>query len=263
MSFLKKLFNKTLFKGSSTATESLTTPSLVTNLALASQIPPQYLPLWELQNKRQLLEVKIGKANRTYQTMIIALDIERGLLWLDDLFPLQLLLEIGDTITLRHHRHGEQLIIEANVLALGRQYGASGLAISLPKTTSYSPRRVHPRYAVTAPSPLMAKIRTLGQDPCSGTLQDISIGGMRLQVPGNMLAQLRHGALIPLCEIPLSKELQLRCRARICSFKISRDPFRSTHISLEFIDLNAEKKQQLSYFLQGSHQPQTTAEHAA
>lgn len=261
MSFLKKLFRKTTVKDTLKDTPAPST--LLTNLALASQIPERYLPLWDLQKKRQLLEVRLGSANRLYQTMIIALDIERGLLWLDDLFPQQLLVEAGDKITLRHHRNGEQLVIEARVLALGKQYGASGLAIVLPETLNYTPRRAAPRYALTEQDSVIVKIRTLGQEPCFGSLQDISTGGLRLQVPGNILAQLRHGALIPLCEVNLDKGLQLRCRARVCAFKINRAPFRSTHISLEFVDLDADKKQQLKQFFQGANQTHAKAEYAA
>ena len=97
MSFLDKLFKK----GFRQSTPAKITGSnlLITdqdNLSLASRIPDHYLPLWELQKQRQLLEVKIGSASRVYQSMILAIDIERGLLWLDDLFPQQHMLDAGD-----------------------------------------------------------------------------------------------------------------------------------------------------------------------
>lgn len=262
MSFLDKLFKRgTRLSGSSqTADATQITP----------QIPEHYLPLLELQNQRQLLEVKITGSSRIYQSMILAIDAERGLLWLDDVFPQQLLLDTGDEITLRHHRNGEQLVIRAPVVAMGSNYDASGFAITLPEFVYYQPRRSSPRYIIGHQSPLSVKIRTLGQEPSYGTLQDISTGGLRLIVAGNMLAHLRHDALLPLCEVDISDELQIRCRARICAFRIGRSPYRHTQISLEFIDLEEETRAKLGRFLRDSqlstgefYAPQSISAHAA
>lgn len=278
MLFLKNLFAKATAKTRTTATaksaafnpQPSTTPnaSLSTGIApatmtLASQIPDHYMPLWNLHKQRQLLEIKLGDASRTYQSMIIALDIERGLLWLDDLFPQQRLVDVGDEITLRHHRHGEHLVVRANVVALGASFGLSGLAILLPESAHYTPRRASERFTISPASSLTAKIRTLGQEPCYGTLQDISSGGMRINVAGNLLAQLRHGALLPLCEVSLDDGFQLRCRAKVCSFRMNRNPYRSTQISLEFVGINDATQERLNRFLRQMRNQQVTAECAA
>ena len=55
-------------------------------------IPDNYAPIWQLQKKRQILEVKVDGSTRSFQTLILAIDIPRGILWLDDLFPSQSLL---------------------------------------------------------------------------------------------------------------------------------------------------------------------------
>lgn len=249
MSFLDKLFKKGARPSTpdTKAAEAGQEGSSSTN-----NVPEQYLPLAELQNQRQLLEVKITGASRVYQSMILAIDAERGLLWLDDLFPQQLLLDVGDKITLRHHRNGEQLVIRAPVVAMGSTYDASGFAITLPEFVYYMPRRSSPRYIIGHQSPLSVKIRTLGQEPTYGTLQDISTGGLRLIVAGNMLPYLRHGALLPMCEVDISDELQIRCRARICAFRIGRSPYRHTQISVEFIDMEEETRTALARFLRES-----------
>lgn len=264
MSFLDKLFKRGARSAapSKAADDGQATP--------ASKIPEHYLQLLELQNQRQLLEVKITGSSRVYQSMILAIDAERGLLWLDDVFPQQLLLDTGDEITLRHHRNGEQLVIRAPVVAMGSTYDASGFAVTLPEFVYYMPRRSSPRYIIGHQSPLSVKIRTLGQEPSYGTLQDISTGGLRLIVAGNMLPHLRHGALLPLCEVDISDELQIRCRARICAFRIGRSPYRHTQISIEFIDLEEETSAKLARFLRDSqlrhgelYTPQSLSTHAA
>ena len=244
MSFLDKIFKKG-FRAS--ATQAQTAEHEIT---LSEDIvTDQYAPLWELKKQRQLLEAKITGSSRAYQSMILAIDTERGLLWLDDLFPQQHLLDVGDEITVRHHRNGEQLMIRAEVVAMGSTYHASGFAIPLPEFVYYMPRRSSPRFVVGHQSPLSVKIRTLGQEPSYGTLQDISTGGLRLIVAGNMLPYLRHGALLPLCEVDINDELHIRCRARICAFRMGRSPYRHTQISVEFIDMEEETRAALARFL--------------
>lgn len=267
MSFLDKLFRKGARSSAPAQTPTATEPetALPTN-----KIPERYLPLAELHTQRQLLEVRITGTSRVYQSMILAIDVERGLLWLDDIFPQQLLLEAGDEIALRHHRNGEQLVIRAPIVAMGSTYDALGFAIALPEFVYYMPRRSAPRFIVGHQSPLSVKIRTLGQEPSYGTLQDISTGGLRLIVAGNMLPYLRHGALLPMCEVDISDELQIRCRARICAFRIGRSPYRHTQISVEFIDMEEETRAALARFLResqlshsGRYTPEPVSAHAA
>lgn len=264
MSLFDKLFKKSAPK-TGDAKVGAPTGTIFGEAGLSAdiQVPDQYLPLWELQKNRQLLEVKISTASRVYQSMILAIDIERGLLWLDDLFPQQLILDAGDDITLRHHRNGEQLVIRAPVVALGSNYGAAGFAIELPEFAAYAPRRSAPRYAIGHQSPLSVKIRTLGQEPSFGTLQDISSGGLRLMVAGNLLPFLRHGALLPLCEVNLNEELQIRCKARICAFRMGRSPYRHTQVSVEFLDLEEEKREALTRFLYESQFRSTSEQELA
>jgi c-di-GMP-binding flagellar brake protein YcgR len=249
MSFLDKLFRKAARSSEPAKTSAKAGQE---DASPVNNIPERYLPLAELHKQRQLLEIKITGTSRVYQSMILAIDVERCLLWLDDLFPQQLLLDAGDEITLRHHRNGEQLVIRAPIVAMGSTYDALGFAIALPEFVYYMPRRSSPRFIVGHQSPLSVKIRTLGQEPSYGTLQDISTGGLRLIVAGNMLPYLRHGALLPVCEVDISDELQIRCRARICAFRIGRSPYRHTQISVEFIDMEEETRAALARFLRES-----------
>ncbi len=208
-----------------------------------------YLPLYQLLSQRQIIEVKMEGSSLSYQTLVLAIDIERGLLWLDDLFPKQHVLEIGDQITLRHHRNGEQLSFSSPILAWGSNYGANGFAIMLPEELAYVPRRQFRRADMSDTPSLSLKLRAVGQDISYGSVLDISSGGLRASIPGNMLGQLRHGALLPLCELTLSDELTVRCSARVRGFRLLRAPYRHTQISIEFIDLPAERQQQLQQFI--------------
>jgi c-di-GMP-binding flagellar brake protein YcgR len=260
MAILRSVWQKLSGKHLATKT-SAATPELpkAAALALASvspitkassaTIPDQYLPIWQLLHQRQIIEVKVAGSSLTYQTLILAIDVQRGLLWLDDLFPSQHVLELGDHISLRHHRNGEQLSFSSPILAWGNNYGANGLAIMLPERLLYTPRRQSRRADMSDKPSLSLKLRAIGQDISYGSVLDISSGGLRASILGNMLGQLRHGALLPLCELTLSDELTIRCSARVRSFRLLRTPHRHTQVSIEFIDLPSERIQQLQQFI--------------
>lgn len=222
-----------------------------------------YAALVQLQESRQLLEVIPAGATRSYQSMIIAIDVERNLVWLDDLFPNQHILETGDEITVRHHRNGEVLTFTTPVIAWGSSFGASGLAVILPEEAEYKPRRESPRCDLSNHTPISAKIRLLGQEACFGTVKDISYAGLCVMVPGNLLSQLHQGAIMPVCEVHLAKELYIHCRARIKSFRLCREPYRATRISIEFIDLAPRRSAQLQQFVDRLTHPEHLALHAA
>lgn len=244
--------------------------SLKKNTAPADQRSPNaadlnssYAALVQLQESRQLLEVIPAGATRSYQSMIVAIDAERHLVWLDDLFPNQHILETGDEITVRHHRNGEVLTFTTPVIAWGSSFGASGLAVILPEEAEYKPRRATPRCDLSNHTPISAKIRLLGQEACFGTVKDISYAGLCVMVPGNLLGQLHQGAIMPACEVHLGKELYLHCRARIKSFRLCREPYRATRISIEFIDLAPRRSAQLQQFVDRLTHPEHLALHAA
>jgi c-di-GMP-binding flagellar brake protein YcgR len=212
-------------------------------------VPDQYVALWQLHRQRQFLEVKVEGSSRSFHTLIVAMDIPRGILWLDDLFPSQNLLEIGDIITLRHHRNGEQVSFSSPIVAWGSHYEASGLAVILPAELQYQPRRQSTRCDLSHNKSLSIKIRPIGHNISYGNVQDLSVGGVRFNIAGNLLGQLRHGALLPMCELELCDELVIRCSARIRAFRMLRAPHRCTQISIEFVDLTLERKLQLQQFL--------------
>lgn len=259
MAILRSVWQKLSGKPSPTKVTTNASLSSPAQLTLASvspigkvaedTIPDNYLPLWQLLNQRQIIEVKVEGSSLSYQTLVLAIDIQRGLLWLDDLFPKQHILEIGDRITLRHHRNGEQLSFSSPILAWGSNYGANGLAIMLPEQLCYVPRRQFRRADMSNTPSLSLKLRAVGQDVSYGSVLDISSGGLRASIPGNLLSHLRHGALLPLCELTLSDELTIRCSARVRGFRLLRTPHRHTQISIEFIDLSLERQQQLQQFI--------------
>lgn len=210
----------------------------------------RHATLQQLQASKQILEVVPAGQQRSYQSMIIAVDGDRNLLWMDDLFPVQNDLEVGDEITVRHHRHGEILTFTTPIIAWGSRFGASGMAVVLPDHAEYRPRRTSPRCDLSNHTPITAKIRLMGQEACYGTVKDLSASGLCVLIPGNLLNQIHRDTVLPLCEVHLSNDLRIYCRARVKAFRLCREPYRATRVSLEFVDLQPRRQQQLEAFVE-------------
>lgn len=215
--------------------------------------------LEELKARRQLLEITPAGSQRSYQSLILAIDAERGLLWLDDLFPPQRLLELGDQITLRHHRNGELLSITTPIVAWGSDFGASGFAVLLPDEASYQLRRTQLRFQASQHMFITAKVGAFGLEPLYGTVETLSTNGLDLLVAGDVTNSLQRGTILPICEVSLSAELRIRCRARVHTARLCRSPYRGTRINLEFVDLPISQQQVIEQFIQRlTAQPQAT-----
>lgn len=203
-------------------------------------------PLLTLHHQHQLLEVCVKNSLRSYQSMILAIDMERHLLWMDDLFPAQLTLEVGDEVEVIHHKGGNVLRFSGHVLALGSAFGAPGFALALPAEVNYQPRRRHPRYTIANAPALNTLFGLIGVDPIYGDVIDISLGGAKIRSNQLKPSMLSPGQVIPLCEIKLSADLKIRTKARVCS--LSKED-KSYYICLEFLTLSPLQKEALARFL--------------
>jgi c-di-GMP-binding flagellar brake protein YcgR len=216
---------------------------------LVATLPPRYAALGQLLNSRQLIEVKLGEHANSHQTLIMKIEIKRGLLWLDDLYPNQHQLALGDSISIRHHRNAELLDFQTTIVAWGDNEDMPGFAVLLPNAVNYQPRRQHKRVDLSSTANLSIKVRAMGQDIQYGRVLDISSKGIRLSMAGNLLDHFKHGALLPLCELKLSDELHIRCNARVRALRLLKTPHRHTQMSIEFGDLSPLYMEQLEQFI--------------
>lgn len=206
-------------------------------------------PIRELHTRGQLITVTRPNDSTSYQSLILAIDPQRKLLWLDELFPMRASVRAGDTLEVSHHRNGELLVFNTTVIAHGKSYGVEGLALRLPEAVHYRPRRQWPRLTLAQHPTVPVVLSLPGVGAQYGQVLDISAGGVRVSVPGSWHAQLRPGDRIPLCQMTLAPGLTVRCRARICAYKSHHRPWRQTHISLAFTDLSRKASEDVQRFV--------------
>jgi len=222
----------------------------------APQLDPGLVaPLNELLERRQLLRVSRRmdggiEEDIGYQSLLLALDTERGIIWLDHLFPAASDLKAGETLILSHTRGTRITRFSGQVLAPDGDRTAGALALSLPRQVYQGPRRYWPRLAVFGWYPISAQLAVPGLSLLNGEVLDLSARGLRLSLSGDRRPFLKHRDILPLCEFKVRPGLRLRCRVQVCGHSLSTRPWRQTQVSLRFVDLSPDKRRLLADFVE-------------
>lgn len=210
-----------------------------------------YSPLFELQEKRQLIEVTSERTGESYQSMILAVDLKRQVLDLDELFPqpADYIYQPGDIFTVKHHHQGQLLTFSSPLHSIMMSLSSPVYSISLPESVHYRQRRSATRIRLSKQQPLSVRLQSPRRALWYATANNISAGGMRLVIGGNVLDQLQRNTLLPECEFRFHDEFKVRCQARVKAFRFLRRPYRHTEISIEFTDLGPMQQQQLKQLI--------------
>lgn len=215
--------------------------------------PRATLPPPEPESARQLRPLLDGKRlltvqidGREYQSLLLALDCARGLLWLDELFPHARQLLVGSQVTVSHYQNHQLIEFTGPVVGFGR----GGFALPLPESVYCGPRRRWPRLEVFGWHPISAQLAMPGRSPVSAEVHNLSAGGVRMSLSGDWRAVLTCGDILPLCAFTVAPGIRIRCRVRVCAFTLSQKPWRQTRISLAFVDLDSQSRDDLARFVE-------------
>lgn len=215
------------------------------------RVAPVYLtpgPLLDLFEQRQRLEVYFEGSQRSYQTLILSIDDENGVIWFDDLFPSQRLLETGSQLEFIYRSREKQLKFTATVIATGEHLGIHGFAITFPHNPVWHSRRQYRRLNLFGASALSGKLRAFNDDVRYGTIENLSAGGMCILLAGSLEDFFQPGEELPLCEFMLN-DIRIQARARVRGLSPNRTPYRSTRLRLEFLALSEEKRAVIDDFI--------------
>ncbi|WP_341938453.1 flagellar brake protein [Marinimicrobium sp. C2-29] len=234
MALLNQLFHKMTAKPAPAQSPEATVPP---------PEPESARRLRPLLDGKRLLKVQID--GREYQSLLLALDCARGLLWLDELFPRARPLVTGDELTVSHYQNHQLIEFTGPVVGSGR----GGFALPLPESVYCGPRRRWPRLDVFGWHPISAQLAVPGQSPASAEVHNLSAGGARLSLSGDWRPLLRKGEVLPLCAFTVAPGIRVRCRVRVCAFSLNQRPWRQTLVSLAFVDLDRQSREDLARFV--------------
>lgn len=215
---------------------------------LMSQLQ-HHTALLKLKEKRQVIECVVAEHNDTLQTIILGIDLYEQRLVIDEPTSLRLAPTslIGKSMTLRH-QHG-QLMLSFSAIILDYDPVERSFSIDLPRHADYQPRRIEPRIEFSEESLYSTNINPLFGAPWYALLKNISHGGMRIAVAGDLRDQLHKDLPIQRCEIDLGFKRPLSCGGRVKSFSFYARPYRHTLISIMFEGMEEADRLYLDDFL--------------
>jgi|GEM_PF-2771039 len=205
--------------------------------------------LLKLQENRQVIECLLPDSNEPMQTIILGIDLYERKLRIDEPSPLRITPDelIGKSITIRHQQG--QLMLCFSAMVLDFDPIDNSLCIDLPYQADYQPRRIEPRIEFNDQSVFSANINPLFGAPWYAKLKNISQGGMRIAVAGDLRDQLHKNLPIQRCDIDLGFKKPLRCSGRVKSFSFYTRPYRHTLVSIMFENMNEHDLGNLEDFL--------------
>jgi c-di-GMP-binding flagellar brake protein YcgR len=219
------------------------------NNRLLAQIN-QFAPLIRLQDERQLIEVITPNQTDSFQSMILGVDLYNQQLILDEFSPRiqnpQAL--IGQTIVIRHQQQHEMLKIVSEVDYWDESKNC--LTIKLPSNVEFQPRREFSRFSLTGTQVMSTKVIPLYGAPWFASITNISEGGMRILVTGDIRNHLHKNKALKKCELNLANNTMTTCAGRVKSYSYSGRPYRHTEVSIAFESMTQNDLENLRHFLQ-------------
>lgn len=205
--------------------------------------------LMKLQDNRQLLEVLVPNHKNSFQSMIIGIDFTNESFKLDEFSPSLLSPEslLNQVVTIRHHKNWEKLEIQGTIFNWSEEEHCYYL--SLPEFVAYQPRRNYPRLLLANNNPLKTHINPLYGAPWYATVKDISQGGMRINVSGDLRPHLHKDKLLPKCLVILDSNISILCQGEVRAFSYISKPYRHTEISIEFRNMSQPHQTDLKRFI--------------
>ena len=210
----------------------------------------QYASLIRLQDQRQLIEVITPHYTDSFQSMILGVDLYNQRLIIDELSPQLLNPEslVGQTLSLRHQNNRQMLQVNSKVLSWEKH--KHSITMELPQKVSYQPRRQEQRLNLMGPTVVNAIIDPIYGAPWYGNILNISSGGMRILVMGDLRNNLHKNKPLRRCEVKLNDREIIHCKGRVKSFSYFARPYRRTEVSIAFEAVDAEYQQVLNEFIE-------------
>lgn len=210
----------------------------------------RYVSLIRLQDKRQLVEIVSTDFNESFQSMVIGVDLYRQQLIIDELSPKIQNPEslIGQKLIIRHQQNRQMLSLEVDIIAWSEDTHC--LHLSLPEDVGYKPRRQDYRMNLFGSAPINSVIAPTYGAPWHSTLTNISLGGMRIIVSGDLRSELQKHKPLKKCTFNLPSGCTVSCGGRVKSFSFIGRPYRRTEISIEFNHLSDINKFELQQFIE-------------
>lgn len=160
-------------------------PVAVVPAADLAAVREVYLNLFDVQRSHALIDVAIEGIDARYQSIIIGIDPERGLLEIDELFPHGFVGLPGQPITVTVRLDGKRrLTFNTHIVSRRDDDSIESYWLALPEALDYNQRRGSFRLQLGQGWGVVSEFVAPDRERCSARVRDLSSTGIRLEVLG-------------------------------------------------------------------------------
>lgn len=201
--------------------------------------------LQQAQQQRAFVDVQLPGDNTIYQSILLELDQDEKTILIDELFPNSAWVAQGQTLRISiRQAGGRSLKFQSQIQEAYRYDGAPMYVIAMPDFIDYDQRRNAFRLPVD--STLAVNVSFTGPDKqnYSGRVQDISAGGLALQLPPASDYEFAYGNSLTnvnfeFAQVNISSDLTIR------NLPHKIDPESPLRIGAEFTNMPAQRAKDL------------------
>lgn len=209
------------------------------------ELSQDVLQLFRLRREHRLLRLKFAGMSQSFQSLLLEVDLKRQRLLLDEPFPVLTEGEWyeGRPLEVVSMEGTASTRFETRVQGLVSHEGFSALAVAMPVAVHAAQRRRHYRLEIQKHMPVQAVLRLEPFGNLAATVLDLSVSGVRLQVP-SLAGQA------PLQSAPfylrLGSEPGILCTVRVCNLQHGAE---WSVIGGELVGLNPQQHQLIERFI--------------
>ena len=204
--------------------------------------------LQRLIDHRALLAVTLDEGETTYTTALVEINTKDGHLILDEFKPdgAETMLEKSPIIKARAQADGVVMSFISKISEVGSQDNIPYYKAPIPQVLGYLQRRQNVRIRVGAAHDLSASLSYSDGTTCNGHLEDISLGGLRINFKKSIPPSFQKGEQT-LCSFELigDRRETLNCEVVIRVIKNNSDRYGPAFIGAEFVELDRQAERQL------------------
>ncbi len=215
MAFFKSLFDRL-------------TPS--SQLLDDTPLNDHYDKLELLRINHDWIDVTVTQNEKSYQSLILAIDVENHELLIDDLYPPELprTLEAGDTVEVSSRSSRAKISFYTRILSHEMRDGEACYRLELPEEVGHNHSRGAYRVYVESETELDIGME-LGGEPLSGVrITNLSTEGLKLNFANDIAEQLQDHNIFNDCIIRLPSGYEIDCDIELRNIYRIRTPHSHT-----------------------------------
>lgn len=216
----------------------------------APEAPDDIIPrIEQLLHGRALLDIKVSRSGKRYQSMLLGYNSDDGYIMLDEPFPVEQGAFVpGDSLEISSHDKQLRLAFRTEFISRQRLEGDIVIKVGLPREVGELQKRRSYRVAVRLGDRVRVELFDQSGTRHSAEVQNLSAEGFRIAIPGNVTDTFSFGQPSRDCLLRLG-DTTIRCSAEPRNIEYLRRPAGRTILGARFHDISPRDQNSLNQFI--------------